>query len=134
MSRPVPHPDLVTAPYWQRVNEGVFALPCCEACGRYHFYPRGNCPHCGSPRIAWSPASGRGEVYSFSVVHRAPGPAFKDEVPYVLAIVATAEGPHLLTRITGVAPAEMRVGIKVRVKIEKSAEGAALPVFEPEAP
>lgn len=132
MLRPIPHPDLVTAPYWECVNEGVFALPRCEVCGRHHFYPRANCPYCASPRIVWTPASGRGEVYSFSIVYRAPSPAFKDDVPYVIAIVKTAEGPHLLTRIAGVPAGEVRVGMKVRVKIEKREDRAALPVFEPD--
>ena len=104
MSRPIPVPDLVTAPYWQHIGEGKFALPRCESCGRHHFYPRGACPHCGSTKIAWAEASGRGEVYSHSAVHRAPSPAFKDDVPYVVAIVKTDEGPHLLSRVVGVAP------------------------------
>ena len=129
MSRPAPLPDVVTAPYWQHILEGVFALPRCEACGRHHFYPRGNCPHCGSPRIVWVAASGRGEIYSFSVVYRAPGPAFKDEVPYVVAIVKTQEGPHLFARISGVSADEVRVGMQVQVQIEKRADGVALPVF-----
>jgi hypothetical protein len=129
--RPVPHPDLITAPYWKSVEEGVFALPRCEACGRHHFYPRGNCPYCGSARIAWAPASGRGEVYSFSVVHRGPSPAFKEEVPYVVAIVKTEEGPHLFTRIVGIGFEQVRIGMKVKVKIQKF-ENYSLPVFEPE--
>ena len=130
MSRPIPVPDLVTAPYWQHIGEGRFALPRCESCGRHHFYPRGACPYCGSTRIAWAEASGRGEVYSFSVVHRAPGPAFKDDVPYVVAIVKTDEGPHLLSRVTGVAPEAVKIGMRLKVKVQKTADGPTLPVFE----
>ena len=127
--RPVPHPDLVTGPYWKHVEEGVFALPRCEDCGRHHFYPRGNCPFCGSEKITWAPASGRGEVYSFSVVHRAPGPAFKEDMPYVVGIIKTDEGPHLFSRIVGVAPDAVKIGMKVRAKIQKFDE-VSLPVFE----
>lgn len=114
------------------MRDGVFALPRCESCNRHHFYPRGTCPHCGSARIAWSPASGRGEVYSFSVVHRAPGPAFKEDVPYVIAIVKTDEGPHLLSRVVGAAPETVRIGMRLRVRMEIS-DQLSLPVFEPES-
>jgi uncharacterized OB-fold protein len=132
MSRPIPTPDLITAPYWNHVSEGKFALPRCESCGRYHFYPHGACPHCGGTQIAWTEASGRGEVYSFSVVHRAPGPAFKDDVPYVVAIVKTEEGPHLLSRVVGVPPDAVKIGMRLKVKVQKIADGPALPVFEAE--
>lgn len=131
MNRPVPQPDLLTTPYWEQLRQGRFALPHCQSCGRYHFYPRDECPHCGSDRIAWSAATGLGTVYSFSVVHRAPGPAFKDDVPYVVAIVETDEGPHLLSRVVGVEPDAVRIGMRVRVRLVAIAEDAVLPLFEP---
>lgn len=109
-----------------------FALPRCEACGKFHFYPRPVCPHCASARIAWAQASGRGEVYSHSTVHRAPSPAFKDDVPYVIAIVKTDEGPHLLSRIVGIVPEKVNIGMRIRVKMHIKGE-SALPVFEPES-
>jgi uncharacterized OB-fold protein len=134
MTRPVPIPDPVTAPYWETAREGRFVLPRCEDCGKFHFYPRGACPHCGAAAIAWSEASGRGMVYSFSVVHRAPSAAFKEEVPYVIAIVATDDGPHLLSRLVGVPPEAVRIGMRLRVRFDRVSEEAALPVFEPERP
>jgi uncharacterized OB-fold protein len=133
MPRPIPDQgDLLTEPYWQHLREGTFALPRCDACGRHHFYPRSRCPHCGGDRIAWSAVSGRGKVYSYSVVHRAPSAAFKDEVPYVVAIVETDEGPHLMSRVVGVAPDAVRVGMRLQVRLDRAAEQAAMPVFEPE--
>jgi hypothetical protein len=131
MVRPIPYPDTLTAPYWKATAEGRFLLPRCEACGRRHFYPRPACPHCGSDRVAWAEASGGGTVYSYSVVHRAPGPAFAGDVPYVVAIVKTDEGPHLLSRIVGIAPDAVRIGTKVRVRFDRVSEDAALPVFGP---
>lgn len=133
MECPIPYPDSLTAPFWQAALEGRFVLPRCEDCGRRHFYPRAVCPHCGGERIAWSEASGGGVVYSYSVVHRAPGPAFKADVPYVIAIVATDEGPHLLSRVVGVAPDAVRIGMRLRVRLDRVSDEAALPVFEPRA-
>lgn len=93
-----------------------FALPRCADCGKFHFYPRDFCPHCGSTNVAWADASGKGSVYSFSVVHRAPSPAFKDQVPYVVAMVKTDEGPHMLTRLSGFSPEEVQIGKRVKVQ------------------
>lgn len=133
MTRPIPIPDTLTAPYWKGAAEGRFLLPRCEDCGRHHFYPCPACPHCGSARITWAEASGRGTVYSYSVVHRAPSPAFAAEVPYVIAVVVTEEGPHLLSRIVNIEPEAVRIGLLVRVHFEDIAEGVMLPVFVPES-
>ena len=108
-----------------------FALPRCSDCGKFHFYPRPVCPHCAGARLAWAQASGRGVVYSHSTVHRAPSPAFKADLPYVVAIVKTDEGPQLLSRIVGIAPEKVAIGMRVRVKMELKGD-AALPVFESE--
>ena len=104
-----------TGLYWDRVRALGFALPHCKDCDRFHFYPRPVCPFCGSGRVSPEAASGKGEVHSYSVVHRAPKPEFANEVPYAVAIVATDEGPHLMTRIVGVDAAEVRIGMRVRV-------------------
>jgi uncharacterized OB-fold protein len=104
-----------------------FALPRCEDCGKFHFYPRPACPLCGGARLAWSEPSGRGEVYSHSTVHRAPSDAFKADVPYVIAIVKTDEGPHLLSRVVSVSPEKVVIGMRLRVRL-----GAGGPEFEPE--
>ena len=109
----------------------VFSLPRCGDCGKFHFYPKPVCPHCQGAKLAWAPASGRGEVYSHSTVHRAPSPAFKDDVPYVIAIVKTDDGPHLLSRVVGKAPEEVRIGMRVRVRLDRKGD-VVLPVFESE--
>lgn len=109
-----------------------FVLPRCEDCGKFHFYPRPVCPHCQGARIAWAEAGGGGTVYSHSTVHRAPGPAFKNDVPYVIAIVKTDEGPHLLSRVVGVEPEKVQIGMRLKVRMEKFPGEISLPVFSPE--
>ncbi len=68
-------------------------------------------------------------MYSFSVVHRAPSPAFKADVPYVVAIVKTDEGPHLLSRVVGVSPDAVKIGMRLKVSMQKAPEDVSLPVF-----
>ena len=72
---------------------------------------------------------GTATIYSYSVVHRAPGPDFADDVPYVIAIVKSAEGPHLLTRIIDIEPERVRVGMDVSVHFVQLPDNMQLPVF-----
>ncbi|MFZ4709058.1 MAG: Zn-ribbon domain-containing OB-fold protein [Zwartia sp.] len=127
--------------YWESLRAQGFSLPQCQACKEFHFYLRPACPACGSLDIQAVVTSGRGNVYSFSIVYRAPSPAFEKDVPYVVAIVATDEGPHLMTRLIKVKPEEVVVGMRVMVSgwrtrgepAERVSEGVAPPLFEPES-
>ena len=129
--RPLPPPDPGTAAFWEGARAHKLLLPRCEACGRVHFYPRARCPHCGSSELTWIEASGRGSVYSFTVVQRPPSSAFKSMVPYVVAIVALEEGPHLMTNIRGCPPHEVRIGMPVDVAWEDIEPATTLPYFVP---
>src|SRR3954470_21696979 len=101
--------DASAVDYWKRTRDLGFALPRCADCGAYHFYPKPACPSCGSTQVAPSPVAPTGTLYSYSVVHRAPSPEFAQEVPYVVAIVATDAGPHLMSRVVGVPPEQVRI-------------------------
>ena len=131
MERPVPVPDAATAPYWAAANEGRLVMPRCMHCGRWHFYPRALCPHCSSQKLEWTACSGRGTVYSYTVVHRAPSPVFAAEVPYVVGIIEVEEGPHLMSSIVNCAPEAVSIGMKVRAGFRRIADDLQLPVFEP---
>jgi len=129
--RPLPAPDPGTAPYWEGARSHKLKLPKCEDCGEVHFYPRTLCPHCGSAQLAWIDASGRGSVYSFTVVQRPPSPAFKPLVPYVVAVIALEEGPHLMSNVGGCRIEDVRIGMPVTVAWEDLDPGATLPYFVP---
>lgn len=128
-TRPLPIPDPGTAPYWDAARAHQLKLPRCRACGALHFYPRTLCPHCGAAAFEWITASGHGTIYSFTVVHRAPSPAFKAALPYVVAVVALREGPHLMTNIRGCAPETIRIGMPVTVAWEDIDANTTLPYF-----
>jgi uncharacterized OB-fold protein len=86
------------------------------------------CSGCYRQSLEWTPVSGRGSVYSYSVVHRAQTPAF--QVPYVVAIVELAEGPRMLTSIVDVKPEQVRIGMDVEVAFEPVGD-IALYAFRP---
>ena len=127
--RPIPSPNPGTAPYWKAAHEHRLVLPRCGDCGKFHSYPRALCPFCSSSRLAWEPCSGKGVIYSYTEVFRAPSKAFAADVPYVVAIVALAEGPHLMTRLLA-ADNSVRVGQAVVVAFEDLDDEISLPVFK----
>jgi uncharacterized OB-fold protein len=115
--RPYPEPDPETRHFWDAVAAGRLDIQRCQTCGRHVFYPRGSvCPHCGGRGLDWVTAAGGGVVHSFTVVHRAP-PEFAAEAPYVVALIDLDEGPRMMSRLTGVEPAEVAVGMPVELSI-----------------
>ena len=125
--RAYPVPDAVTQPFWDGVAEGVLRIQRCDGCGRHVFYPRAVCPFCMGAVLSWVEASGRGRVHAFTVVHRAPAD-YRDEVPYVVALVELDEGVRLMTRLVDVEPSAVAVDQPVEVAIQGEPR---LPYFRP---
>ena len=127
-AKPVPSPTDMTAPFWSGCAQGVLRLRHCARCGRVFAPTRAVCA-CGSAAIAWKDCSGRGTVFSYTVVHRAPDPAFRGELPYVLAVIELEEGARLMSNVIGCAPAEVRIGAPVQVVFETVAENVGVAKF-----
>lgn len=98
-----------TAPFWAAAEEGRLVLPRCDDCGRYHWFPRAQCPHCRKAAISWVVARGSGTVHSFTHMRKAAE-------PHVAAIVTLDEGVSMLTRIVDASPDDVRIGQKVRAR------------------
>jgi uncharacterized OB-fold protein len=127
-ARPVPVPDEASAPFFEGAARGELMLQRCRACGAFMWPVKSRCVECFSPEVEWSAASGRGELYSFVVVHqRYPG---FDE-PYVLATVVTPEGVRFNTSIVGAAPDELRIGMELAVVFDSVSDDVVVPKFEP---
>ena len=119
-----------TAPYWDAAREGRLVVQECQACRQVWHPPLPRCPHCHHAGLGWREVSGDGTVYSYTVVRHPTHYAFARQIPYVLAIVELAEGPRLVTAITGVPPETVRAGLPVRVVFREVADGVTLPYFE----
>src|ERR1700691_3479834 len=94
---PTPVPDLETQDFWDATARGKLLLKQCPNCHAVIWYPRVHCTQCGNPETTWIEASGRGSVYSFTVVRRSRGRGFAEATPYVIALVELEEGPRLIT-------------------------------------
>ena len=127
--RPIAPADPTTGAWWDATRAGTLLVQRCRTCGHRQHYPRGLCTSCSSTDLEDTAASGRGVVYSFTAVHRAPHPAFQP--PYVVALVRLEEGPTLLTNIVGCAPEELACDMPVEVRWEELPDGRRLPLFAP---
>jgi uncharacterized protein len=127
----IPGSTELTAPYWEAAREGRLVVQQCQSCRQVWHPPLPSCPHCHSASLGWHETTGAGTVYTYTVVRHATHFAFADKIPYVLALVELAEGPRLVTAITGCAPDEVRVGLPVRAVFREVADGVTLPYFEP---
>lgn len=122
-----PQADDTSAPYWRAAAEGRLLIKSCLGCGRTHWYPRQHCPHCQYSETEWLTASGRGYIYSFTVVEQNRSSAFRDQVPYAIGLVTLDEGARVFGYLR--SPLEqLAVGAAVTVDFEQAGD-ASLPVF-----
>lgn len=118
-----------TETFWAGLSDGQFRFQSCSACSRAFHRPRLICPACGSTAWEWLVSEGRGSVYSCTTVHR-PGPAFRQEAPFCLALVDLDEGFRAMGRIRD---GEARIGDRVVLVADLDHEGQARIGFEIEA-
>lgn len=128
-------PGGLTGAFWKAAAAGRLVRPVCNACGHSFFTPRWSCPACHSEDWSYQESSGRGRVYSHTVVHRGPDTSW--DVPYILAIIDLDEGWTMLSRLVGMDPVTLDpravAGTAVRVQFEPEQRPPhrVLPVFAP---
>jgi uncharacterized protein len=136
--RPGPPPDPELAPYFAAAAEGRLSIQRCDACGHAQLYPRWHCIRCRST-VHWEDVAGFATVYSFTVIRQSFVRPFRDQVPFVVALVDLDEGPRLMTNLVEVdleaEPDAVRVGMRVEARFETvrdaAGEDAALVLFAP---
>lgn len=129
--KPRPLVDDDSRPYWEAAKEHRLCIPRCKACGTHIFYPRALCTACYSDDLEWVDISGAGEIYSYTISRRGSSPVFKDDAPYVVAVIQLAEGPRMLSNVLTDDVESVRVGQKVKVVFEDVDEELTLPKFVP---
>lgn len=129
--KPLPTPDTDSAAFWSGLKQGKLLLQHCLDCGHVQYYQQGMCRRCGGERLEHRAASGRGKVHSFSVVYRAPGPAFKRDVPYAVLLVDLEEGPRMISSLVGAKPESVTFDMPVQLVCEKASDEITLPRFRP---
>jgi uncharacterized OB-fold protein len=119
----------LTQPFWDAAREGRLLYQRCDGCDRAFFRPEVVCPHCRSRSWSWRESKGEGSLYSFSVMHRAPTPAFT--APFIFAAVELDEGYAMFSNLIGLEPDDARIGMRLKVAFRAVTDDATLPYFEP---
>ena len=125
-------PTALTKFYWDAAKEHRLVILRCDGCGYYVHWPSVLCPRCQSDQLAPAKVSGKGKVYTYTVVHHVFSPVYADDVPYSIAIVELDEQPGLrmLTNIVDCPNEALYIGMPVEVTFEDY-ENVTLPQFRP---
>lgn len=126
-------PSAVTQPFWDACARRELRLQRCGGCGRFRHPPLPGCPRCGSPASDWPLLSGRGRVFSFTIVHHPALPSLQGDVPYNVVVVEPEDAPgaRLISNLVDVAPSDVRIGLEVEIAWDEIHADLVLPRFRP---
>jgi 3-oxo-4,17-pregnadiene-20-carboxyl-CoA hydratase alpha subunit len=127
--RPRPAITADNAFFFEGARRGVLLVQRCSGCGRLRHPPGPACPWCRS--LEWQPveSSGRGQVFSYVVIHHPQVPAF--EYPLVVALVELEEGIRLVADLVGAEPSAIHVGMPVVTELVAVDDELTIPMFRP---
>jgi uncharacterized OB-fold protein len=129
---PDPHNVNLSSPFWEAAKRHALVMPRCKTCSELFFYPRELCPACLSTELEWVPVSGKGRVYSYTVVHQPAHPAFRADAPHVFAIIQLDEGIRMPSNIVECPIEDVAVDMRVPATFEDVTPEVTLIKFRPE--
>jgi len=129
--RPLPVPTDDSAPYWEAMNRHELLLQRCRDCQHVTYPPGPMCTACQSFELEHFVSSGKGHVYSWTVVQHMGHPAF--DPPYAVLLVEVEEGPRIIAQL--LAPnsnewEQLEVGTPVRITWDESEPKQTFAAFE----
>lgn len=128
--RPLPMVDNVSSVFWEAATRGEVLIQQCPSCGHVQFPPRACCVACAADP-EWRQVSGRGTVYTFTVIRQNWAEPFQSQLPYVVAMVELEEGPRMMTNLTHCDPDEVEVGMPVEAYAVVAEESLGLLFWRP---
>ncbi len=129
--RPLPAMEGLAKQFYDWCGQGELRFQRCKRCGTFRHIPRELCAECGSFDCEWARSSGRGTVFSYTIVARALHPAFLKATPYAAVIVELEEGVRILSNVVDCPVEELKIGMPVQVDFEKQDDAVTLPMFRP---
>ena len=130
-SMPPPMADGITLPWWQAAAEHRLVVQRCTSCEHTRLPPSPICPECRSADSDWREVSGRGEIYTYTLVRRPI--AAGQELPYAIAVIAleNSGGVRMISNVVDVDPATLAIGLPVELAWEDMSADLAIPRFRP---
>lgn len=131
VNKPVPVVSAWARPFWEGTAQSKLVLQQCDDCTKYIFYPRVICSHCSSENLTWREVSGKGKIYSFTIVQNNAPSAFQADMPYVVAVIELDEGVRMLSNIIECDQDKLTFEMPVEVVFERLNDEFVLPKFRP---
>ena len=131
--KPLPSVTTLTKPFWDSCAKHELRMQFCRDCNEWIWYPKGFCPSCGKRSgIEWRQLSGRGKVYSFTIIRQVieNSPAFNKDLPFAIGLIELEEGPRIYSNLSGAKPEEISIDDPVTVYFDDVAPGVSLPKFK----
>jgi uncharacterized protein len=129
--KPIPLPDEASQPFFAGARRHELMLQKCSSCGAVMWPVKPRCDRCWSADITWVQASGKGTLYSFTLMHQVLHPGFAAEVPYNIAEVNLAEGLRITTNVVDCPNSDLQIGMPLEVTFEDITDEVSLPKFRP---
>jgi uncharacterized OB-fold protein len=130
-TKPIPIVDEISAPFWAAAREGKLLIQRCKDCGYYNHPPRSICDACLACALRFEPVSGRGAIYSFTIMHQKDVAGFEQEAPFINIVVELVEQGLLLmaANLPINDRTRTRIGAPVAVWFEERGDGVVVPQF-----
>jgi uncharacterized OB-fold protein len=129
--KPLPEVQPWSQAFWEAAKQHKLLIQECKDCNSKIFYPRKLCPECWSSNLAWSVASGKGKIFTFTITMAGVEKKFQEDLPYILALVDLKEGVRMMTNIVECKPEAVKIGMDVEVVFEEVSEEISLPKWRP---
>lgn len=127
LPRPRPNVTQDTAFYFEAAGQRRLVIQGCDVCHQLQHPPTAACRACGSLELSPVQMSGRGKLFSYTIIHAPVIPPF--EAPYNVILVDLEEGPRIVSELRDIAPADIRIGMDVEVDFLDLPPDFGLPVF-----
>ena len=126
-----PIPDELTQPFWDAAKEGLLKIQRCQSCRMYCHPPVRECGSCSSETLAFEQVSGRGTLYSYTIIHTSRVKGFDGLTPYPVAFIELEEQPGLILcgNMPETAVDELQIGVSTEVFFVDIEGGFKLPDF-----
>lgn len=131
MPQPAMGPD--SRPFWEACNDHRLLVQRCADCGSHRSPPKPLCGSCGSFECAWSESSGRGRVFTYTIVHHSPHPLSQDRLPYNIAVIELEDCDRVLltSNVVNCPNDALYVDLPVEVVWEDRRDEQSLYRFQP---
>lgn len=117
-------------PFWDGAKRGELIIQRCPSCDARQFYPRNLCVKCAATP-EWFVSSGRGTLYTYSIVQQYMLAPFKSMLPYVVVMVDLEDGVRMMGNLIDIDTDDVKIGMPLEVVFVPAREDLTVPYWRP---